>query len=89
MLVDTVDISTDNVPSGGESARAVRWKGDVPERKCELQMFFEPFHGLVVGIDVPCFGCGGAALKSVSERLRKRTFTYRVPLTEIFGLEGT
>jgi hypothetical protein len=56
VLVDAVDVSADNVPSGGERARAVRRKGDVPKRKCELEMSSEPLHGPVIGIDVPCFG---------------------------------
>jgi hypothetical protein len=56
VLVDAVDVSADNVPSGGESARAVRGKGNVPKWKCELEMSSEPFHGPAVAIDVPCFG---------------------------------
>jgi hypothetical protein len=56
VFVDAVDVSADNVPSGGESARAVRRKGDVPKWKCELEMSSEPFHRLVVGIDISCLG---------------------------------
>ena len=63
MLRDPVDVSADDVSSGSENAGAVWREGDAPGREGELELAFESFHGPVIGVEVPCFGCWRAALE--------------------------